>query len=634
MSNYSDDSDFVPSEEDLEDELEEEESDDLNLSDFEKDMSVERVSGSDSDDSEEITGSNVYSSLNISKKISVLKTGINSKGRRDNKSHVCVYCDTFTTNVARHLSLKHQNEPEVAKILILPKRSKERRKMWDVLVKKGDFNHNYGVLEKGNGIFIPKYRAKTDNDCKAYLPCQFCKGFYKKSDLWKHQKTCKKTWSVNDVSIPPMRSGKLLLPVGDTKLNRLLYDHVITKMKDDQVRSTLEGDFLIMRFGHRLYEEQGHFQHRHQYIAQKMRELGRLLEILKTKHNIPCLEDSMRASNWESLVEAVKNLADFDKETQTFGIPSLALKIGFSMKKCAEDLLFFSIRNENEQQKQIADTFLQLYSCDWKTSISAKALNSLSQRKFNKTQLLPLVEDVVKMNSYLNKRAEEIKKNWTEESYAEFAKICLAQVILFNRKRSGEAERMTVKGVHDSKRGGHVDPVVKDSLSEFEKHLCKTHLRVEILGKKGRKVPVLLTKAMQTNIELLLKKRSSDSEYLFARANNSCSHYRGSDSIREFASKCGAKHADLITSTKLRKQLATLAQVLNLKENSQDILATFQGHDIRIHREFYRLPSDALELAKVSRLLHCINNGTISKYKGLDFDEIEFDKGMLFHFLL
>lgn len=91
---------------------------------------------------------------------------------------------------------------------------------------------------------------------------------------------------------------------------------------------------------------------------------------------------------------------------------------------------------------------------------------------------------------------------------------------------SGEAERMTVKGFHDSKRGGHVDPVVKDTLSEFEKHLCKTHLRVEILGKKGRKVPVLLTKAMQTNIELLLKKRSSDSEYLFARAKNSCSHYR------------------------------------------------------------------------------------------------------------
>lgn len=45
----------------------------LNRSDFEKDMSVELVSGSDSDDSEEITGSNVYSSLNISKKKFCLK---------------------------------------------------------------------------------------------------------------------------------------------------------------------------------------------------------------------------------------------------------------------------------------------------------------------------------------------------------------------------------------------------------------------------------------------------------------------------------------------------------------------------------------------------------------------------------
>lgn len=43
--------------------------------------------------------------------------------------------------------------------------------MWDVLVKKGDFNYNYGVLEKGNGIFILKYRVKIDNDCKVYFFC-------------------------------------------------------------------------------------------------------------------------------------------------------------------------------------------------------------------------------------------------------------------------------------------------------------------------------------------------------------------------------------------------------------------------------------------------------------------------------
>lgn len=69
-------------------------------------------------------------------------------------------------------------------------------------------------------------------------------------------------------------------------------------------------------------------------------------------------------------------------------------------------------------------------------------------------------------------------------------------MILFNRKRSGEVERMIVKGVYDLKRGGYVDLVVKDIFFEFEKYFCKMYLRVEILGKKGRKVFVLFTKVM------------------------------------------------------------------------------------------------------------------------------------------
>lgn len=167
------------------------------------------------------------------------------------------------------------------------------------------------------------------------------------------------------------------------------------------------------------------------------------------------------------------------------------------------------------------------------------------------------------MNAYLDKRAEE--------------------VILFNPKRSEDAEGMTVNGFHDWKRGGHVDPVVKDTFSKFDSHLCKTHLRVEILRKNGWKVPVLLPRGMQANIELLYKTRSFYSEYLFGRANNSCSHYRGSDRMWKLASKWGNKHADLITSTQLRKQLATLFQVLSLKETpktyrqlSNDMLSEFR----------------------------------------------------------
>lgn len=98
--------------------------------------------------------------MEMSKSVTVLRPGKNSNGKRNNKYHCCVYCETLSTNIARNMSLKHKSEIEVAQILMLPKKCKERRKMWDVLVKKGDFAHNYNILEKGDGVSITKGSPK------------------------------------------------------------------------------------------------------------------------------------------------------------------------------------------------------------------------------------------------------------------------------------------------------------------------------------------------------------------------------------------------------------------------------------------------------------------------------------------
>ena len=60
--------------------------------------------------------------------------------------------------------------------------------------------------------------------------------------------------------------------------------------------------------------------------------------------------------------------------------------------------------------------------------------------------------------------------------------------------------------------------------------------------------------------------------------------------MRKFTKECNAEHASHITSTKLRKHIATLSQVMNLKDNELDNLASFLGHGIKIHRE-YRIVS-------------------------------------------
>ena len=49
------------------------------------------------------------------------------------------------------------------------------------------------------------------------------------------------------------------------------------------------------------------------------------------------------------------------------------------------------------------------------------------------------------------------------------------------------------------------------------------------------------------------------------------------------------------------------------------------GHDIRVHREFYRLPQSTMQLAKVSKVLLTMEQGSAGQFKGKSLDEIDID---------
>ncbi|XP_045070682.1 uncharacterized protein LOC123484401 isoform X2 [Coregonus clupeaformis] len=171
-----------------------------------------------------------------------------------------------------------------------------------------------------------------------------------------------------------------------------------------------------------------------------------------------------------------------------------------------------------------------------------------------------------------------------------------------------------------------LNPDIVRGLTDFERKLAEHFERVEIRGKRSRKVPVLLTSDMITAMDLLMISRKEcqvhkENVYMFTRPGV-LSHYRGSDCLQVFK-QCGAKNPEALTSTRLRKQVATLSTLLNLKENEMDQLATFLGHDIRVHREFYRLPESTLQLAKVSKLLIAIEKGRLPYLQGKGLDDIE-----------
>lgn len=89
--------------------------------------------------------------------------------------------------------------------------------------------------------------------------------------------------------------------------------------------------------------------------------------------------------------------------------------------------------------------------------------------------------------------------------------------------------------------------------------------------------------------------------------------------------ECGAKNPTALSSTKLRKHVATLSNVLNLNDTELDQLAGFMGHDIRVHREYYRLPESTLQLAKISKILMAMESGRLGEFQNKKLDDINID---------
>jgi len=160
---------------------------------------------------------------------------------------------------------------------------------------------------------------------------------------------------------------------------------------------------------------------------------------------------------------------------------------------------------------------------------------------------------------------------------------------------------------------------------------------VEIKGKRGRKVPILLTKEVKEAIDVLVKRRSEvginpENPYLFAATGNgSLGHLRPWECLRKVATceELNLEKPEAVTSTRLRKYVATVSQILDLQENELDWLARHLGHDIRVHREYYRLHDSTIELAKVGKLLYTVDEGKTSQWAGKSLDEIDLNSGLV-----
>ncbi|KAL8587114.1 hypothetical protein ACOMHN_026082 [Nucella lapillus] len=322
-------------------------------------------------------------------------------------------------------------------------------------------------------------------------------------------------------------------------------------MKPDDIYRLIRGDSLILMLGERLFEKRDIEEHTSGQIGGRLRELGRLLQVLRknSKMTVSNLKAALDPANFDILITCVRELAQFDISSHMYKKGSLALKVGYALRKCSQLLAAQAIKSNDKVILDKVSRFEQLYSANWYDRISACAAQSVGRAQMNKLLLLPTISDVEMVNRLL-------EKDCKSDSYPTLAKATLALITIFNRKRGGEVQRMKVNDFKLKPKMSRVDSEILQGLTETEKKLAAILQRVEIRGKFNRPVPILLTPVMIESIQKLLQMRTSmklDSPYLFITPNGS-NPYRGSDTIRQYAEAAEIGDDALFTATNLRKQ--------------------------------------------------------------------------------
>lgn len=523
---------------------------------------------------------------------------------------LCPICFEEVGHFARHLFRKHPDDETIKKILEMPLKSNDRRTAIISLRKKGNFilneQKNQLKVVRAPNKCIVNDNIKKDN----YYVCVHCLGFYKKAYLWRHKKICKAN-AVKDNKVGPnnhlSESQTFLATTGmlGNYLNKSrIKEEVFNIMRPDDISHAAKTDPLICLFGESYIGKHKRKQ-MNTVVSNKLRELARLKLALVQSSTIRNLMDVLKPECYEHIVAAAKIVSGYDAEKKTYKASSLAPHYGTTLKFLCDvakkaiitkNPLFLNV-NRAEKIKQIKE-IRDMINMHWCNDVSSLANKVLNEQKFVKPKLLPLTEDVQALNNYIKLLSEDAFNNLKNNidvtsNYKILAQCTLVLVLVFNRKRVGEVQFLDI-ATYKNTTFTTTQEECLSSLTEFEKSMSATFKRVVVFGKGSRPVPILFTKLMQKYIDLLLTVRETtnivpkSNVYLFANPDSIDRWMSGPSVLRKFANKCGATNPELLTSTRFRKQIATILQLMNFEKDEMEQIARFMGHTEKTHMEFYR----------------------------------------------
>lgn len=476
------------------------------------------------------------------------------------------------------------------------------------LRKEGNFEHNR--MYEDEPIVTRRSRKGPLKSKRHFLSCPSCKGYYSKRSLKTHYRLCSK-----EQTRGLLRKARRITQSVHPSACKLLKDEVIPVMRDGEVKETVRNDKLAVIYGNKLCDKYISNRHLRPMIRSRMRLMGRFIMTIKDLDpSITALYDVIMPTQFDNIVMAIKDVADFNEGNGRFAKPSTAFALGTELKKATRIAISESIKEENFLKKKAAKDLLQLLEYDLDTAINKAVMESQLQIRRTKNVELPQNSDVQKLASYLmiNKmgRLNSIREEYSFEKWKALAGYTLIWVQVFNRRRAGEMERVlledyrTYQGLDKVRDADILQCLSKEMVAHAENYVCFV-----IRGKLGRGVSVLLHKEDVRCIDMILKFRveagvPEKNPYVFGiPGSTSYTHLRAVDLIREYSVLCNAKNPFLLRGTLLRKHIATQAAAQEWGTENIKGLKDHLGHSEKVHNDYYRLPVVAKQIIEMSELL-------------------------------
>ncbi|VEN34414.1 unnamed protein product [Callosobruchus maculatus] len=623
------DADYIPSDGDLSSDISEHTKEDNDKNDGSKNITNQSTDFSLSDSiNKENTCAPDDQNMYVSK-----SQGPSGRG----KKNFCFYCHKMQSKISRHLETVHSKENDVMKFSALPKNTLERKKIIDLIRKKGNFYFNTtNGVNHGELLVSRRPSEQLKKTASDYTTCYNCRGFFTKNSIRHHRAKCVEH-KPNDRQIMVM--GRKLIGRIHPSASSILRKMVFPVLREDEAVRVIRYDALLITFANKMCLK---YRHQHQYdmIRSRLRLLGRFLIALKQVNKaVTDFASIYNPSVYDSCIQAVNTVAVLDEDTQMYKTPTVASTLGTLLKQVGTYFITCCIKTNEVEKQRNAENFLKLLVDDYTVSVNKAAVETLAQNKRQKKVILPSTDDIRKLNDYLKEKRRsafvDLQKQFSLENWRILAETTLISLQLFNRRRPGETERVLIQDFQNFESVTDNDQDIFKSLSSDAQGAAKKYVRVTCRGKLMRTVPMLLHVEVKDCIQLILQFRqqagvSKKNPYVFGlpSTDKRCFKYlRACELIRKFSRDCGAAVPISLRGTTLRKHIATRCITLELNDTEVSDLANFMGHAERIHKEHYRQPLVAREITRISRLLELAQGGQENVSSSEDEEEEEEEPG-------